>query len=180
MGDTKMSHAEQNAKAGYENIAAMVASLEADRDLLEVLRDERDGFEIENPAACDETIDGTAESVAAWAAENPDDAEELKKLEEAVGEWETSEDVEQAIVEDPLSIEVRSGWVTLGSEMTADEFSILLTTGGPALRIRGELDNGEPTRAWLEYQDWGTPWTQYFDAEQDTLLTYCRHFYFGG
>ncbi len=37
----------------------------------------------------------------------------------------------------------------------------------------------DPCRAWLEYQDWGTPWTQFFDAEQDTLLTYCRQFYFG-
>ena len=59
------------------------------------------------------------------------------------------------------------------------EFCILLSTGGPASRIRGELDNGEPCRAWLEVQDWGTPWTQYFDIEQDTLLAYARCFYFG-
>jgi hypothetical protein len=55
-----------------------------------------------------------------------------------------------------------------------------LSTGGPALRIRGELDeHKQPDRAWLEYQDWGTPWTQYFDVEQDTLLQFCQVFYFG-
>jgi hypothetical protein len=41
------------------------------------------------------------------------------------------------------------------------------------------LSNGEPHRAWLEVQDWGTPWTRYFDIEQDTLLAYARCFYFG-
>jgi hypothetical protein len=119
--------------------------------------------------------------MAAWADQNPEDADELKELTEAVGEWATREDVEQAIAEDPLSIEVRSDWHGLGEfvdQARPAEFKILLTTGGPALRIMGELDNGEPTRAWLEYQDWGTPWTQYYDAEQDVLLTYCRQFCF--
>ena len=83
------------------------------------------------------------------------------------------------IYEDPLSVEVRSGWVTPGAEMTPEDFCILLGTGGPATRIRGELDEyGEPYRAWLEVQDWGKPWTQYFPAEQDTLLTYARCFCF--
>jgi hypothetical protein len=59
------------------------------------------------------------------------------------------------------------------------QFVILLSTGGPASRIQGELSNGEPRRAWLEVQDWGTPWTQYFGIKQDTLLAYARCFYFG-
>jgi len=47
---------------------------------------------------------------------------------------------------------------------------------------RGELDdNGQPDRCWLEYQDWGTQWTDYpMSAEEDAaLLTYCEQFYFG-
>ena len=35
---------------------------------------------------------------------------------------------------------------------------------------------GEPSRAWLEYQDWGTPWTRFYDADQSTLLAYASHF----
>lgn len=86
----------------------------------------------------------------------------------------------EEIQNSPLSVQIRSGWVTPGETMEAAEFEILLTTGGPALRIRGELDDSkEPDRAWLEYQDWGTPWTQYFEVEQATLLAYCRCFYFG-
>lgn len=86
----------------------------------------------------------------------------------------------EVIMEDPLSVQVRSGWASSKEEFEAEEFEILLCTGGPAVRIRGELDGGEPSRAWIEYQDWYTPWTQLFDGiEQDTLLTYCRQFYFG-
>lgn len=44
---------------------------------------------------------------------------------------------------------------------------------------RGELNRGEPCRAWLEYQGWGTPWTQYFGAKSDTLCQYASHFFFG-
>lgn len=90
------------------------------------------------------------------------------------------DEASQRIQEDALSVEVRSGWTSLGEELKAEEFMILLTTGGPALRIVGELnEHNEPERAWLEYQDWGTPWTRYFETEQDTLLTYSRQFCFG-
>lgn len=68
-----------------------------------------------------------------------------------------------------------------GAEAEDEEFMILLSTGGPALRIRGELSSGEPDRAWLEYQDWGTPWTEHVATGSDhaALLTFCRVFYFG-
>lgn len=52
------------------------------------------------------------------------------------------------------------------------------------MRIVGDLDaNCEPTRARLETQDWGTPWTEYRGAwgngGADTLLAYAQCFYFG-
>lgn len=90
------------------------------------------------------------------------------------------DDAEQRVQEDALSVEVRSGWHTPGGDYPgAADFRILITIGGPAVRIMGELEDGEPTRAWLEVQDWGTPWTQYFGASQETLLAYARCFYFG-
>jgi hypothetical protein len=42
--------------------------------------------------------------------------------------------------------------------------------------------HGEPTRARLETQDWGTPWTEYRGAwggGADVLLAYARQFYYG-
>lgn len=110
-----------------------------------------------------------------------DEAEELAELEEAAGECESREDAEQRIQEDPLSVQVRSGWYQPGGDHEPEEFKILLCTGGPAVQIRGELNqHGEPHRAWLEYQDWFTPWIEYHgeNACQKTLLTYCRQFYF--
>ena len=140
----------------------------------------------------------------AWDQENPDEAEEIEMLEAAetaFTEWElenleelseltiaagdctSREEASQRILDDALSVEVRSGWCTPGQGEetgTYDEFQILLCTGGPAVRIMGELTNNEPSRAWIEYQDWGRPWTHAPSIiEQDTLLTYCQQFYFG-
>jgi len=59
---------------------------------------------------------------------------------------------------------------------------ILLSTGGPAARIIGRLnDYNEPETATLQYQDWGTPWTTYpTTAENEyTLLQFAAFFYYG-
>ncbi len=102
-------------------------------------------------------------------------------------QWEKYHDEDEArqyIEEDALSVQVRdTQWKSPGqAEYGPDQFEILLCTGGPAVRILGELDHGdEPSRAWLEYQDWGTPWTEYYGDNFDapTLLEYARCFYFG-
>lgn len=91
----------------------------------------------------------------------------------------------RAFDESPLSVLVRSGWYQPGYDAPEPaEYEILLCTGGPAVRIRGELGNDdEPETARLEYQDWGTPWTSYthrWHPAYDTLLAYTRHLYYGG
>ena len=82
----------------------------------------------------------------------------LAAFEAAAGDCADEEEARQRIQEDPFSVEVRSDWTTPGEPLEPSEFTILLCTGGPAVRIVGELNLGEPCRAWLEYQDWGTPW----------------------
>lgn len=88
------------------------------------------------------------------------------------------------ICEDALSVEVRSDWYSPGGDGESSEpveFKILLSTGGPASRIVGELRDGEPVSAKLEVQDWFTAWTEYRGDEvsESVLLDYCRCFYFG-
>jgi len=89
----------------------------------------------------------------------------------------------ERILEHPLSVQVRSGWCNSKQDMEPEEFSILLCTGGPAVRIYGELGQyNEPDRARLEYQDWFTPWEPLYDIteeESEALLRYCQQFYFG-
>jgi len=84
----------------------------------------------------------------------------------------------------PLEVLVRSGWRRPGEDDgTPEEYQILLSTGGPAVRITGVLGRyGEPTTAVLQYQDWGTPWTEYpaDDEEAQALLEFAREFYYGG
>lgn len=90
------------------------------------------------------------------------------------------ETAREAIQEDPLSVEVRSGWYAPGSEDNKpEEYCILLGTGGPATRIVGDLNNGQPMSARLEVQDWFKPWTEYFDVDHEILTTYAQQFYFG-
>lgn len=115
-----------------------------------------------------------------WEIANPEEAEELAELEAAAGDCENWDEARERIDEDPLSVEVRTSWHTPGEAGTPDEFCILLCTGGPAVRIRGKLDTyGAPDRAWLEYRDWGTPWTKFRGADMNALLTYARCFYYG-
>lgn len=152
---TEPNYALEQAKAQYESICGMVAALEVDYDRLDELNN------LEN--LCE------------------DDRAELVRLREAADGCENQYAARDRIQEDPLTVQVRSGWATPGDALNVEEFEILLCTGGPAVRIVGELDEyGQPDRAWLEHQDWGTPWLRYFDVDEKVLLTYCREFYFGG
>lgn len=88
-----------------------------------------------------------------------------------------------AIYEAPLSVEVSSGWYRPGDVDTSpNEYRILLTWGGPAAQITGDLDGyGQPDNARLEYQDWGTPWTPYAltNEEREDVLTFAQQFHYG-
>ncbi len=91
----------------------------------------------------------------------------------------------EEIQEGPLSVMVRDGWRQPGSphnDEFPEEYEILLTTGGPALRIYGKLNKHCEPDEWpeLQYQDWGTLWTSLpIGEERDALVTYACQFYFG-
>ena len=158
-------HARDQAAAQFASICEMIAASEMDWDRLEELRELRADHEAD---MADET------DPKPWAIAYPDEAEELAELEEIAGDCEDLEDAMRRIYEDPLSVDFRSGWTSCGDDMQPEEFQILLCTGGPAVRILGELGfDGEPCRAWLEFQDWGTPWTQYF-CDSEPLIAFAR------
>lgn len=167
---TTENHAQEQAEAQYNSVCAMLDAYELDWDRLEELRD----MQADHEAGMIDELDPKPFNVA-----HPNEALEIEVLEADAGDCTDQDDAQQRISEDPLSVEVRSDWVSRYDEkMTPGEFRILLCTGGPAVQVRGELDdNGTPCRAWLEYQDWGTPWTQYFGAEQSRLLAYAQHFF---
>lgn len=183
-----MSTSEESLKETGRSAAAaiveMVAALECDYDRLDELKALRDDLRAEfdaEPANAGVDFMHWARNQHSMTSE---DVDELIELESAAGECKDREEAETRIQEDALSVEVRSPWYTPVNDRSdipdPEEFMILLTTGGPAVRIMGELDeHGQPDRAWLEVQDWGTPWTRYFDISQDTLLAYARCFYFG-
>ncbi len=195
MTNSNDNHGLNQAKAQAESIVAMMAAINCDYDRLEELRDEREALTDEIDGICTASAYGlekekaALEALAAWDIEN---AEELEAL-EIERKFADSEEAREMVQGHPLSVEVRSGWFVLrsvrtcrsgwdvgGSDLIAAEFRIVLCTGGPHVEIRGELYLGTPSRAWMMYQDWGTPLTQYFDVEGSTLLAYCQEFYFEG
>lgn len=138
----------------------------------------------ENAAAhCQEIVDKLAEIESGRREHHDDDCPEGCESEACYVDLTDNEieELREELREQALSVQVRGPWYDPGTEAPApDEFEILLTTGGPALRIRGDLaEYGTPRRAYMEYQDWGTPWTQYFDVEGATLLEFASLFWFG-
>ena len=118
------------------------------------------------------------------------DADESEKY------YRTQSEIEQSVLE----VSVRSGWCPPGTKdfKPAEYCIVLLSTGGPAVRIVGELsEHFEPTSARLEIQDWFIPWTEWRPPTTDShdwqsallryasrdwqsaLLRYARCFYFG-
>ena len=194
MSDSSLSQ----AKAQVESIVEMVAALNCDYDRLSELQEERQALDalIEDLAGglVDAVSDPDSGAKLNHLKSELDEAkeerkeweenylEELNELLDAAGECENTEDAERRIDEDPLSVRVRSGWVSNPSEMEAKEFEILLCTGGPAVRIVGDLDRGQPENPRIEHQDWFEPWTRFTDTTQEqdeAILSYCQHFYFG-
>lgn len=174
------------------SIAEMVAALECDYDRLEELREERETatktvIECESDLANEIYDDAIAKGVLEVKRDYArmyitDTEEEFLELSESAGDDCTDrEDAEQRIHEDALSVEVRSGWASSKDEFEPEEFCILLSTGGPATRIIGELRDGQPYSARLQVQDWFTPWTDYRGdkVSHDDLLAYAACFYFG-
>lgn len=124
-----------------------------------------------------------------WYEELRDLYREYQAREDDRDDKET-EAIEERVQEMPLSVEVRSPWYVPGAkaeDTKPAEYNILLTTGGPALRVWGELDNyGQPDSAQLQMQDWGVPWREVWPCELDemdearaVLTWFAQQFYFG-
>lgn len=186
--EAKEDHGKRQAAAQAASLVNMTCALTCDYDRLQELRDEREALTeavteaddihtAEQNAASLDALQEAQDILGQWDDSN---ADELHTLEAEAGDCEDQDQARARIQEDPLSVEVRSGWDVVGGDLSASEFRIVLCTGGPHVEIRGELDQyQQPCRAWMQYQDWGTPMTQYFDVSQSTLLAYCQEFYFG-
>jgi len=145
---------EEIGKPAFETIREMVDAFNCDFDRLEELR-----------------------AMVDYEEMTKSDEDELAALEAAAGDCQDSDDAYERIQEDPLEIEL-GGWWAPGSEPDPTEYRILLTTGGPAVRIVGEIGQS----AVLQVQDWGKPWTDYIPDESDyeqVLLDYVACLYLG-
>ena len=124
------------------------------------------------------------------AAKEEDFQEVANKYAHNSLEWmrehlDNEEDRENICSDDALEVCVRADWHNPGDVDAAkpSEYYILLGTGGPASRIRGELNQYlQPTTAVFEYQDWFKPWTEadnLSNEEEETLLEFAQQFWFG-
>ncbi len=163
MVKTEDTRAKDQARAQLETIAAMVKRLEHCRDC--------------TGEDCELTDAEIYEGINLHYKDGDKATDEDKE------QYHNEDDARQSLSEDPLSLQVRSEWHTPGEDEAPTEYELLLCTGGPAVRITGELSqHQEPETAKIEYQDWFTPWVRYANTsseEDETLLTYARQFYYG-
>jgi hypothetical protein len=158
--EPEINHAKQNAANWLDNIVEMVQRLE-------------------HADSCTFSFDEYKEDKTVCDAHD----EITFDTEKEYDEYHDLEDAERAINDSPLSVQVRSDWEDSKVQFDPYEYNILLSTGGPALRIYGQLDQyNQPDNADLQYQDWFTPWESYYiedDEKRRCLLEYARRFYFG-
>ena len=185
-----------NARSSYESIRALLGATDPlVWDLLENLTEERTGLTEEVSAAFD-CVARHHNDVVSIGGEFPEHVEyrrciqelmdwddehllTLKDLQAATEGFESQEDAEEQLQETPLSVEVRSGWGS-ATELQPEEYRIVLTIGGPSLSIQGDLDQyQEPCTAVMLMQDWGTPLTEFHEADEDVLVQFAQKFYFG-
>lgn len=119
--------------------------------------------------------DHAKHNAASWAEEIERMIDALTAAQDA-DDTDAQEAAEREIGEAPLSVRVRDDWRDPNDDASDPqpvEYEILLSTGGPGLRIWGEIGrHGEPDSARLEWQDWGTPWTYHHETteKQDAAL----------
>lgn len=103
---------------------------------------------------------GRAYWVAAAEEQDESEFDDLREIEATLVEADLkgaadAEDVEDAIQELPLSIELRSGWHTIGEDLEAAEVRVVLTYGGPSCEIRADYDPqtgcSRPRVLWTEW-----------------------------
>lgn len=137
-------------------------------------------------------IEGICDAYTAWSWLTNDSREgndltpgARRVLRELEWDGESFDDAAQAIEdevrEQALSCELLGSW-TPGETPEAEGWRILLTTGGPAFRLVGTLNQwGEPATVKAEAQDWFTPWTEQdtTSEEDEALLWFACRFYWG-
>ena len=98
---------------------------------------------------------------------NSEDAEALADLEGQAGEYADQDAARDAIHETPLSVEVRSGWHSVGEDAgEPEEFRIVLCTGGPHVELTGDI--GGTVR--VVFRDGGESGEYYPDADERSAL----------
>ena len=188
------THAERNARSHVEVIRHDIAALEA---LEQAKPLDSDEAREEGEKVLGGRINGTRNLYAiyevdgvryrlTWDSMDDDPVEYVSDpyTLDHDGEAHTDpDDLRDRLMGQALEIGVRSDWVDpMRGTFEPTEYLLLLTTGGPALRITGELDiSNEPATLRLQHQDWGTAWTDYplDDAEQQDLLQFANLFVFG-
>ena len=114
---------------------------------------------------------------------------------ESNDDYEAQDEIRESVLNSALSVEFRSGWYSSPesiADLKPEEFKILLSWGGPACRIIGNLDQySQPTDIEIQYQDWGTPWESLqlnphyaglnvnITDDIEALEWFCNCFYFG-
>jgi hypothetical protein len=108
--------------------------------------------------------------------------DEIQRMSDLLDSDADNDDLQEELWGLAISQEVRSGWRTLGQDLEADMYRLVLCTGGPHVEIVGSLGaHGDPDSAVLYCQDWYTAKEEVTlsEPEQELLLWFAQSFYWG-
>lgn len=195
--ETEMSRAEQQAIAQVDSIVELVRRLDRSTSAEDFVK----GLSDDDAISLWSRYNGPSGDSDAEGEVERDDVGEVREnlVEHIAGQMlnpedysfqynfnEDSDEARDQIMDDPLEITYRTGWLN-HSEVcdgidkgSIEECCILLCTGGPAVRILCDVDHrGAPRRPIVQYQDWGTPWTELLSItseQRNALETYISNF----
>ena len=124
----------------------------------------------------------TTKEVSRAAEQAQAQLDEIQRLSDLLDKDPDNDDLQEELRGLALSQEVRSCWQTVGQELEAGMYRLVLCTGGPHVEVTGSLGlGGDPDIGTLWFSDWGTQLTQVnlTEPEQELLLWFAQSFYWG-
>ena len=108
--------------------------------------------------------------------------DEIQRLADLLEKDPDNDELQDELRDLAVSQEVRSCWQTVGQELEAGMYRLVLCTGGPHVEIQGSLSGaGDPDSAVLYCQDWGTGLQEVSvtEPERELLVWFAELFYWG-
>ena len=172
---TNDNHAHDQAVLQTQTITELMACKAVDFSDYEEARDElaRAEARYQKLLAENSTCDWDYADKLDSAIEELEAAREaMDEFPKEMAEFQSEDDLREAIDTNALSIEFRSGWSSDREDLEPEEVRVVLCTGGPHVEIVADFDSRTGVSSpRVLYRDWGTS-GELFDFDHSDVVAY--------